>query len=124
MQLSAKALLQPLSKPNSGNEDVTLEDSDMAGVTNPDDAIGSDDDEENDSGLDCDDENEDAEELLRDLDEDEKEELIHNMKEAADALQKVRMTVTCVKTTTYYHSATELRICHCAFHHKGTSGMA
>ena len=101
MQLSAKALLQPLNKANSGNDDVALDDSDMAGISNPDDAIGSDDDEENDAGLGCDDENEDATELLlHDLDEDEKEELIHNTKDAADALQKVCETVASFETTT------------------------
>ena len=55
----------------------------MAGISNPDEAIGSDDDEENNTSLDYDNENEDTEELLHDLDEDEKEELIHNMKDAS-----------------------------------------
>jgi hypothetical protein len=90
MQISARGVLEPLNNKKATNEGVKLDDIDMAGANNIGDAIGSDDEDEDDAEPDdCVDENDDDKDLLDGLDDDEKEVLIESTKEAADALQKV-----------------------------------
>jgi hypothetical protein len=90
MQISARGVLEPLTTAKPANEGVDVDDSDMAGVNNPDDTIGTDEEDDEDAGLDGGVyENEDDGDLMDGLDEDEREDLLESTKDAAEALQKV-----------------------------------
>jgi hypothetical protein len=124
-QISARGLLEPLTAAKPVNEGIDVDDGDMAGINNPDDMIGSDDEDEDarlDGGVN---ENDDDGDLMDGLDDDEKEDLIDSTKEAAEALQKVRQ-LTSMETAANNWCSSVAQPCFrsCAFDHEGASCLA
>ena len=125
MQISARGLLEPLTTAKPANEGIDIDDGDMAGVNNPDETIGSDDEDEN-AGLDGGvDESDDNGDLMDGLDDDEKEDLIESTKEAADALQKVRRLTSIENAANdRCSSVAQPGFCRCALDNQSASCMA